>query len=504
MRFINIAIVICIFLLLRPYQLQNTGLSYRGDDLSYFAHATAIAYGEFPAYDKEYFEHGTDQPMHSIGPGLMAAPFVLVFSFIDRLTDADIVERRTESNIVHSWSMFGFVVASSVYFWAGCWMLYVVTRRYFSERHTVWAILLMVLVQGIPIYVFRRPIFSHAYEFFLQAAMIYLYFKPIVDQKFGLGYWIRVGTVLGLMPLVRYNNLVAAVFWWMIMYMRHCRGLRPVSRRNVWGALAVCLTLIGGFYVWPHLHQLSGGYQGKLAYFFKPWWLLEYPYRFVYVLVNQGWGLIFTAPFILVGLWRWCFSPQLEKSTLWWAMIPMAVNFHLIVTSDGQGGYYGYRYFICSMIPLLVLPLAGWLRDMEQRFGRKFYAGIITLAIWPLLSMISFQGNNSSLTLDVVQLHKGWGFSNPTYQWEIWKLLLTKPVDWLVAVLKGGLLYLVYLTAHLTQLQQLLPDIVTRKYPVFRWDVLIKVVVLWMIPVCLNLMFTPEQEGKSSRQKHKP
>lgn len=488
MRYITFAILICIFFLLRPYQMQKLGLCYRGDDLSYFAHATALTYGQFPSYDKEYFDNGEQSPLHSIGPGLMAAPFVFVFSLIDRINGADIVRQRTADNVRHSWSMFGFVVASSVYFWLGCWFLYSTSVRFYPLRHTVLALILMVLVQGIPIYVFRRPIFSHAYEFFLQAFMVYLFFKPKAGELPSLRYWLTAGVTLALMPLVRYNNLVASGFWWLALSLKHEVFKYPSRHKKIIAAVLVFGLLILVFFILPSVINHNTGYHGKFRYFFRPWWLTEYPTRAGHVLFGAGWGLVYTAPFILAGLWSWLARPHPDKKYLWWCMLPMAVNFHLIVVSDGQGGYFGYRYFICSMIPLLVIPLAGWLKDLEERYSRKIYGLIGLIALFPFFSMLCFEGNDSGLTLDIIKLHKGYGFSNATYQWEIWKLLFTRPVEWGIAVFKGGLLYWIYVAAQLTGTQRLLPDIVLQKYPEFRPDILIKVLIIYALPLLLLYM----------------
>lgn len=499
MKYVTLAIVVCMFFLLRPYQMQKLGLCYRGDDFSYFAHATAIAFGRFPSYEKEYFDNGGRSPLHSVGPGVMAAPFVWAFSLIDRAAGADIVRQRTADNVRQSWTMFGFVVSTAVYFWLGCWALYLTAVKFYPARHTVPALVLLVLVQGIPIYVFRRPIFSHTYEFFLQAFMVYLFFRPKPGETPPLGYWLAAGLALGLMPLVRYNNLVAAGSWGLALGLKHGVFTRMSRDKKALAGLGVFLLVLAVFFVVPLVFNQYVGYERKILYFFRPWWVMEYPARVWHVLFGAGWGLVFTAPFILAGLWAWCARPQPDKKYLWWCMAAMAVNFHLIVVSDGQGGYYGYRYFICSMVPLLVLPLAGWLKELEERFGRRMYGLIGVAALFPLFSMLCFEGNNSTLTLDVVRLHKGYGYANHTYQWEIWKMLFTSPGEWMTAVFKGGLLYWIYVGANFTGQTHLLPAIVLEKYPEFRPDILLKVLIIYALPaglLCLTGQFKPLPEKK--------
>ncbi len=145
MKVITIFIFLCAFLLLRPYHLQQTGLRYAGDDESYFAHSSSLVFGQFPSYEKEYFTFWEDYPLHSIGSGLMAAPFVFVFSLVDRVVGSDIVHQRTLENTSHSWSLFGFVFASSFYLWLACFLLYKGLRYYFKPHHASLALLLYLV-----------------------------------------------------------------------------------------------------------------------------------------------------------------------------------------------------------------------------------------------------------------------------------------------------------------------------------------------------------------------
>ncbi|MBZ0165692.1 MAG: hypothetical protein K8I00_02715, partial [Candidatus Omnitrophica bacterium] len=441
MKYISIAMLVAAFLLLRPYQMQKLGLCYKGDDFSYFAHATSIAYGQYPSYEKEYYIHGEGRPLHSIGSGIMAAPFVFVFSLIDRIQGQDIVERRTADNIRQSWSMFGFVIASCTYFWLGCWLLYLSGIRYYPQRYVVAAVILLVIIQGIPLYAFRRPIFAHVYEFFLQSVMVFYLFRPSDNRPAGLGFWLGVGVTLALMPLVRYNNAVAMGVWWGVLFAQHNVWRNAARNKTVLIALTSFIVCMGIFFLLPVLMYADTGYLTKFRYFFTPWWLAEYPQRIGNVLFGLSWGLIYSAPFILIGSWATLVGKQPEKKYLRWSMAAMLVNFHIIVTYAAQGGYYGYRYFIFSIIPLLVVPLVGWLKDMEGRYGKKFLAAVGLIALFPLFSMLCFEGNDSTLTQHIVQLANGYGYSNHTYQWEVWKLLFTQPVAWGIAVLKGGLLY---------------------------------------------------------------
>jgi len=111
------------FILLRPYVIQGSGFWYYGDDQDYFAHASSIAFGEFPSYKKEYLTIDPQYPQSSIGCALLSLPFVWEFSLIDRLAGSDIKAHRTPDNITGSWTQFGFVFASCFYFFLACFLL---------------------------------------------------------------------------------------------------------------------------------------------------------------------------------------------------------------------------------------------------------------------------------------------------------------------------------------------------------------------------------------------
>ena len=334
-------------------------------------------------------------------------------------------------------------------------------------------------------YALRRPVFAHIYEFFLQSVLVFLLFQPVKEKGPGLRFWLTAGVSLALMPLVRYNNAAAMLVWWGILETKH--NVWQDVRRHRFALLAAgaSAVLLAVFFVIPVLTHSHSGYMTKFDYFLRPWWLSQYPQRIANVIFGISWGLVWTAPFILIGTWAVVRHDFPLRSYLGWAMAAMLVNFHIIVTYSAQGGYYGYRYFIFSMIPLLVVPLAGWLRQGDERWGLKFRLLIIAIALFPLFSMLCFEGNNSTLTQHIVKLSSGYGFSNHTYQWEVWKLLFTQPVEWGIAVFKGGLLYWIYVAAHLTGMNGHLPDIVLAKYPSFRWDILVKVLIIYSLPFLL-------------------
>ena len=219
---ISIIIFIFGFLLLRPYQLYyESGLMYSGDDESYFAHSSSIAFFQLPSYEKESWPDGGGYPPLSIGPGVMASPFVFIGSLIDRLEKSSITKERNKDNIKDSWALFGFVLSTLFYFYIGVIFLYFGLRYCFDEKTSFFTILFMVLFQYFPLYLFRRPLFSHIYEFTLQSILIYILLrnhKTDFLEKAGEKIAIMIGLITGMIFLVRYNNIIFTLLWPVVLF----------------------------------------------------------------------------------------------------------------------------------------------------------------------------------------------------------------------------------------------------------------------------------------------
>ncbi|MBF0595677.1 MAG: hypothetical protein HQL22_12035 [Candidatus Omnitrophica bacterium] len=499
MKWISLWIVLCAFMVLRPYGIEERGLCYTGDDQSYFAHATAIVFGQFPSYDKEYFTMGDKVPDHPIGCSLMAVPFVYVFSWIDRWTGAPVVAQRTKSNVSSSWSMFGFVAATSFYFWFACFFLFLGLRYHVSYRAAVWAVILMVLLQGVPLYVYRRPIFSHTYWLFLHSLMTYflLRFGP---GAFGRGrnfFWkmTGLGGLAGLMLLTRHNNAAIALMWPVVL-------VGPFSLDQVktaWSKLsmvyATMLVPVFLLYVFPfHLGHVSGLAVAEERFAgLQP--MGYYIHRIFHIFFGIDWGLVYLQPFLIIGLAGFFFlkADQIKRA-LFLMLLMIVINVLIVAQWGTQASYYGYRYLVFVMIPLLIYPLARGIDFWQQRPANRGGILLAALAVFPALAMLLFEGNPTNLTLTPIAQdggQSGWG--NSTYVWEVFRTPWQSPVVFLTALLKGGPLYWIYIIKEFVHVN-LLP-FAFPKYAAFQWTTLVRTVFLYLIPVALLGIFWKYEKG---------
>ena len=488
-----LAIFMVSFFLLRPYSLQQDGLWYGGDDCDYFAQASSLVFGQFPSYKNEYFTNLKEGPMGSVGPGIMAAPFVFIFSWLDRWENSSITQKRTEQNILHSWSQFGFVVSSNFYFCLACMLLYLACASFVEPITASWAVILMAICQGMPLYALRRPVFSHSAEFFLQSLMIYLLVRNLISKGQCLDRWYKyffVGVLSAMIFLTRYNNIMMAVAWPLILLIQQpALKLRTIVFRLSWAFLGF-IPLILFFKIWPENFNHYQPYSDAFNYISVQATGLDILKRIGHVFFGFDWGLIYTAPFLLLGVIALVFFEIPYKRALILAALPLWVNLYVVIFFGTQGGWYGYRYLIASAFPVFVIPLAVLIDKAKSRPIKYWPIFLILLALPSTLSMLFFEGNSSTLTLHLIpQFFGRHDWSNDSYQMAVWQTLISIP-HLCQALFKGGLYYLINLfggTALLLGKDKV--TVLVHYYPSFEWKLLAKVFIIYTLPFWVLFIF---------------
>ena len=488
------------FFLLRPFELQQKGMFYPTDDYGYFAHASAMVFGQFPSYEKEYFMRPTRTPLTGIGPAIMASPFVFVFSLIDRVSGADIVKQRAAENIIHSWSLFGFIMASQFYFILGCFLLYWGVCFYTSRRYAVLSVVFMALCQGMPIYVFRRPINSHSFEFFLQSLFVFFslkYYNPREIKPPGYLFSFGLGIIAGLMVLTRYNNIALAAVWPFIIL---CARLTDLKRRNFWARISAAGVgagvMIFLFMILPNVYIPSSRIARVGDALLQSAGPIFFMRRILHILDGIDWGLLYTAPFILIGLFAAILLRFPLKKRLLICLLAMAINLYVAIMWRTQGGYYAYRFLFPSAIPLLIYPLALGLERLETIVGRHARKIWLLIAAFPVLSMLCFLGNGDNLGFWSAEQYFGVpGPGNNTFQMEIWEMLLFTPGQLILVLIQGGIFYLIHVFCVMFECVRALPNAVYVRYPVFSGLIFLKICMMYAWPFLLYWLF--KQRGPS-------
>lgn len=490
MKKITLVFSLMCFLMFKPHWLNGL-LLYSGDDSQYFAYSTSIAFGTYPDLSREFVQEAHIAPLHRAGPGLLASPFVSLFSIIDRAENAPIVKKRELATIRTSWSLFGFFVATVAFGWFSCLFAYRTVRLFYSEQIAERAVTLLYVFQILPVYVCVRPIFSHIYELFFQTVAVYFLAKMLRDRKFEPVAtpplaWVVVINVFAM--LCRQTASVYAIMWTSIYFIIGSHSIDP--RKNARGYFKAAKALIATFAFYTVIKHFpewatSNSYSFDTAAYESSGFLYQFESPLFYferlfdLLFGLDWGLIFTAPFFLIGLLFLLFSKVQDSISrkLWlWATLPLLVNMYIVFIWKGQGSWFGYRYFLFAAIPVMLIPFSQWLSTLD----RKMLFIVAGICLLPVFSNLWF-ANAEDTTLMIVKNKYGdtlW--NNPSYQVRVWKHVLSK--DFFKPFVAGGASYMVSLAAHLGGFHDKLPAKFQERYSIVSVAMIVKTFLFWVTP----------------------
>jgi len=484
MKKILLSLLLMAFLLLRPDVMKSAHMLYPGDDYDYFAHASSLVFGQFPSYKNEYFNNIHGSPLGAIGCGILASPFVFVFSLVDKIEGSNIGVKRTQDNMPQSWAVFGFIFASVFYFSLACLLLYQAVKCYVKPHFASLAVILLIICQGIPLFAYRRPVFSHVTELFLQSLFVYLFLKNELKN----GQWIKkwwafsfIGVCASLVFLTRYNNFLFALMWPLVFIARGLNNHQgDLYKRIAWVGFPF-VVMISFFKFWPQMYNHYLPYENFLSFVVHKATLTEILNRIVHVFIGLDWGLLYTAPFLFLGIFGVVLlNPQIKRPFLL-ICAPLLINFLTIIFFGSQGGWYGYRYLIASAFPLFVLPLALWMASLDKRIGLWAYVVVFVLALFPLVSMICFECN--ALTyMDLIPQDFGLlDYGNSHYQIGAWKSVLDVKNCW-PDIMRGGPKYCHELYSTAALWLSLFRTNLIQYFPGFDAKILIRVCLVYLTP----------------------
>lgn len=175
--FLTIALVmLLIAFLLSPRSILHKE-KLELDAASYLAHAFTIGldfdldYSNEP-YDRTfgYFNERTNLPSHPIGPGLMAAPFVSLFSVVDRLVGNPVIDDHND--YLFSWSRFGFLFSGAFFFLLGLLLYAHVGKSLAPGFQSAWVVVIG-FGAGVTYYVYGDGYLGHQFQFFTLALTVW-------------------------------------------------------------------------------------------------------------------------------------------------------------------------------------------------------------------------------------------------------------------------------------------------------------------------------------------
>jgi hypothetical protein len=436
MRWLVIAIFLSSLFVLQP----NSRLMYADDDDDYFAVSTSIAFGQFPSFANEYHV-GERMPFASVGPGVLAAPFVALFSVIDRVNHAPIVAKRTKDNRYWTWSLLGFQFAAYTYALLGLLALNGALRRWASRDAADIATFLSVFAGGgLLIFVFNRPVMSHAFEFFTVSVMTWLLTLQMKGQRL-VCFYEMVGATAALLFLCRYNNAFLALSFLVIAFISGLESKSAPSRGQLIRSILLFFGLIALFRLAPvavngysAYDQSYASVQDRLIPALSP---LFYWNRIGEIVLAADMGLLYTAPAFLIGIYAlWAYRGRLPGALKFLSLVALA-NVYLTVVWKTFGAFYGYRYICFTAMPLVAVPLAMMLEDVSASIGRyRLWLVSIGLAAFPFASVSVFGKLGKYNLAPLVNQYGIQTYSQPTYHKDLLSDLFMNFEQTIVEVIK--------------------------------------------------------------------
>lgn len=420
-RWLVLALVYCsVALLFRPVSLLEPASS--GDDTSYISHALTIALDFDLNYQNEpvlapgpghLVTPSGNAPSNPIGPGLMAAPFVALFSIFDRIADHPVI--RDHNFYPGSWSLFGFFVATVSWFFLGVW-LYIDALEGIGVKINRWVILLFISAIGLPHYILLRPFMGHASEFVAIALVFWGAVRFLMSAKHGRilpELCITAGILLTL--LTRFANvnifLLPIAVWGLLFLCRDVKWPALTLRRDglvlagsallalaVWTSFNVALygvavpDLTDTYGVMAGPEKIpSGGLIGIAQEGIRGLPLI-WP-----LLTTSEFGLLYASPILpfgtlaiailLVSGWkkhRFAALVVIASCALYIA-IPLLVT--LIWKTTGYA--FRYRYFF-NVLPICLLGTGLLLSVSKTWASQAIKVALLGLSAWSLVGMMFF------------------------------------------------------------------------------------------------------------------
>ena len=146
--------------------LNNENLGVVGDDMSYWLHASTLAfdldfdYTNDHNFDSFIYHEETNTPYHSPGSGYASAIFVKIFSLFDPVSELS----ELRSNPVGSYALLGYLFGSLVF----CYFGFYYFNKLLNEKNITInkkIIFLIILSGTLAQFVTNRFLMAHSFEF---------------------------------------------------------------------------------------------------------------------------------------------------------------------------------------------------------------------------------------------------------------------------------------------------------------------------------------------------
>lgn len=468
------------------------------DDRSYLAHAFTLGLDWDLDYENERairFNRAGTLPSHPIGSGFLAAPFVAIFSIVDRVSGNEIIIDR--SAYFGSWSYFGFLFAVNLFFLLGV-NLYFRALKTVYTGYTFGFHLVVIMGTGVIYYVLGRFTMSHGFEFFVFSATVYL--SVLLQESHHGGnraksilYALLLGFLVVLNLWVRPSNLncLFLPFIWLLILNLYSR--KKIETKWYFSiALSIVVWLVPYWtFNWHYYQQLFPSY--SVAYSvgmpgagipegfinLVVYVLSLVPNIFALVFSSEV-GIIYSDPILVIGFIGFIyflvtkFTRGNRVKVGFCALMVLfyyAYSVAIVLVWKTTASDYGYRYLF-PVLPVATLFVAVLLRDLDAKqvkWRKSVKYAILGLSIVGIVNVYFYKVTPALSPVEQENVYGEWHSSSlKGYEMN----LIRELGNYQTFVLAVGKTYIGFIVAPLfldTELVEIVPREIKEKYlPRFR------------------------------------
>ena len=402
------------------YLTKRANIDYPvADDASYISHAFSIGLDLDLDYENEVatdFSRNKRLPRHPIGSGLLASPFIKLFSLIDRVIDHPVIYNH--KNFLNSWSYFGFLFSVNLYFFLGI-IFYLKSIRLLNIiNNDLWLIVIGVLSSGVPYYALVRFPMSVVFEFFTNSILLWSIIKiyyGIINGGYKFKLFILYVSSLSLCFFVRYNNfnlflLGPIVFLIIFLYIDNNKNTIKLNKILIWfivmGVISYIpvmifnYTMLDTFFIKPSdLYHTDFGLE-KQNIFSIIIFFIKSSTGLYNINFGSEMGLLYTSPYITIGsigLFVLVIKKMIVSNTKY--LIHLFVLILLILFfgfgnaislwNSDPGSSYTWRY-ILHCFPVSLLGIVIMFNSIKHKYDTYFKKLVIMFSIISIISLMFF------------------------------------------------------------------------------------------------------------------
>lgn len=352
---------------------------YGWDDESYYTYASSIINDFDYDLDNNGFKVPHYSPLtgkvvsyHPIGTGILIAPFYAVakpFVLLSSWIRGEDFDQR------HPIFFIFMISGIAVYAFMGSLILLRALKQIsISDSAALWAVSLGFWGSFIPVYIFKRPIFTHIPEFFLISLLIYFL---LTIKTIKISTVLTLGIVSGLLLITRWNDIHVLCFVIYLILFKETESLNAFCRRLFFLLFFLCVVFFVFFLTQCQAWKIFNGSYFKPSYNpvgsnmdIRVLFSLTSLKNLMHILVGKDWGIIYTMfPAVLgvVCLFKYCTFKISSLSILERTVYSLlfAFPFLVVLSWKQQGSFYGYRHLL-SCLPFAIVGMGSYFNKLKS------------------------------------------------------------------------------------------------------------------------------------------